>query len=138
MKKQVLILLSLLTLFNLTRGQDFSIVLGSGYSADTLCLEVNGVPIMQNEVISSDASIGIVLGVSIWGREDGIIEVSFKNQNRQIAFEPSQRLRIVVTINGLPYLFLASLSKGKYLLIDKHFQYYNVDLTQAKRPFRFE
>ena len=53
-------------------------------------------------------------------------------------FTYDDKLKVNIKINDRQYDLRADLKKGKYIVISKHWYYYNVYLNQYKKPVTFE
>ena len=117
---------------------DLYIVFGSGYINDTISLSINDISVMEKIVLKSD-SIGDVCYNGGVIMRDGVLNTISQDLNeKEILFQYSDKLKIIMTVNGRPYELVANLKKGKYIVISKHWYYYNVYLNQFKRPVSSE
>lgn len=118
---------------------EFYIIFGSGFRSDTMSLFINDVKIASQIVLNSNPITGIGEGASIQFKNDSIMILDQKLNLIEIKpFQKTNRIRIIIHINDLPYELVADLKKGKYIVISKHWYFYNVYLNQYKNPIVFE
>lgn len=118
---------------------EFYIIFGSGFRSDTISLFINDVKITNQIVLNSDPITGIGEGASIQFKNDCLMIFDQKlNLIESKPFQKTNRLKIILHINDLPYELVADFKKGKYIVISKHWYYYNVYLNQYKKPVVFE
>lgn len=118
---------------------EFYIIFGSGFKSDTISLFINDVKIASQIVLNSNPITGIGEGASIQFKNDYLMILDQKlNLLESKPFQKTDRVKIIIHINGLPYELVAVFKKGKYIVISKHWYYYNVYLNQYKKPVVFE
>ena len=119
-------------------AQDFYIMFGSGFSNDTVSLNIDRYTIFSNIVFTSDSVLGLSNDAELIFKDKHISV--FKNGIvlSTMTFEYNRNLEIVISINKKPYKFYLDLKKGKYLVINKHQYYYNVNINQYKKPILLE
>jgi hypothetical protein len=120
-------------------NKSFYIIFGSGFHQDTVSLVINEVKIAEDVVLLSDSITGIGRGASIQLKNDSLQLLDQElNLIVRRPFKFSKELRIIVTINDRSYELFADLRRGKYIVISKHWYYYNVYINQYKKPISFE
>lgn len=118
---------------------EFYIIFGSGFSNDTVSVSINDVKIANQIVLNSDSITGIGEGASIQFKNDSLMILDQKlNLIESKPFQKTNRIKIIIQINDLPYELVADFKKGKYIVITKHWYYFNVYLNQYKKPVAFE
>jgi hypothetical protein len=140
MKKVIIIVISFVLsgYVSCLKAQEFYILLGSGFKNDTITLTINNSTIIQNIIVRSDSIIGYSKDAEIVFKNQKITYLKNNKDVHTEAFEYNSDLKIIILINKMPYVFYADLKKGKYLVLNKHFYYYNVYLNQYKKPIAFE
>lgn len=134
----IIILVIPLTAFGLDNNQkNFYIIFGSGFKNDTLLITINNNVIIDKAVLQSDSILGGT-NASIQFLNDSLMFRKNSKILNKIPFKYENKLIIIFTINSHPYHLLADLKRGKYILISKHRYYYNVYLSQYKKPIVFE
>jgi hypothetical protein len=100
---------------------EFYIIFGSGFGSDTISLFINDVKIASQIVLNSDPNTGVGEGASIQFKNDCLMIFDQKlNLIESKPFQKTNRLRIIIRINDLPYELVADFKKGKYIVISKH------------------
>ncbi|HMP31686.1 MAG TPA: hypothetical protein PKD85_18940 [Saprospiraceae bacterium] len=118
---------------------EFYIIFGSGFKSDTISLFINDVKIASQIVLNSNPITGIGEGASIQFKNNHLMIFDQKlNLLESKPFQKTNRIKIIIHINDLPYELVAVFKKGKYIVISKHWYYYSVYLNQYKKPVVFE
>lgn len=121
------------------KSSDFYIIFGSGFRNDTVSLVMNEVPLITNVILKSDTIGDVSRDVSIHFKSDTlfVLDNTLKIVKR-LPLRHNNTLRFILTINKMPYDLMADLKKGKYIVISKHWYYYNVYLNQFKKTVILE
>jgi len=125
--------------FNCTSGRkDFFIIFGAGFRNDTVSLELNDNRIMEKIILRSDTVTDISRAASIH-LENGNLVLLDEGMKivKSMPFKYDEKLKVIIKINERPYDKSRS-KKGKYIVISKHWYYYNIYLKQYKKPVSFE
>ena len=132
-------LASVILSFTMKNGNsDFYIIFGSGFRNDTVSLTINDTRIFEKIVLQSDTITGVSNNVSVSLEEGNLMFLKDSKVSKKDPFKHDGKLQIVIIINDRPYVLMAELKKGKYIVISKHWYYYNVYLNQYKKPVSFE
>ena len=135
-------ILSCISLFSFNLRNDnneFHLIFGSGFRNDTVSLEINGIRIMEDIILQSDTIIGACSTASVHLENGNLFLLNEELQVvKSLPFQYDRELRVIITINKRPYDLRADLKNGKYMVVSKHWYYYNVYLNQYKKPVSFE
>ena len=111
----------------------FSISLGSCFENDEISIELNGLGIFQNKIITSDKIIGIT-GYNFTYFEyknEGKIIIQTNNHRKEIKqYLNDKDYKVTVIINGSMNYFKLDLSKGRNIMIEKCTENRHLDIAQ--------
>ena len=133
-----LVIFIILLCLNFIKAQNFYISLGSGFKDDTISLSINNRFIIHDKIVNSNPILGYSPDALIIYKNDSI---KYLNDNKVVNTTPfsyNKKLRIILSINGMPYALYAYPKKGKYIVISKHLHYYNVYINQYKKSTNLE
>ena len=100
----------------------FSISLGSCFENDSISIELNGSKIFNNEIITSDKTIGTTGYYFSYFeyKNEGKIITQTKDKKREVKqYLNNKNYKVKITINGYENHFLLDLSKGRNIMIEK-------------------
>jgi hypothetical protein len=106
-----------------TKGNfNFTISLGSCFENDEVSIELNGINIIRNEIITSNRILGSTGYYFSYYKykNDGKLIIQANDKKKEIDnYLNNKNYEVTVTINGFKNYFLLDLSKGNNIMIEK-------------------